>query len=239
MAKGVNLFMGSFSWYTSDTGRAILLHKPLRVYALQPDGEPLVEKEYDGLGEFGGHDIYDLVADWNRKYLSEHPEFLILDGPSEWCEELNTYLHTEPKRADSYVWYSAYADLTKSREEVEREVRQQENWSTFNYRRIGIDIACHDECNVMLPYPIKLVQKPVPYGEAKPSMNDPEQGFGREIRFYKRHVSVDDLIAYATERFQRVQNTASYGKTVEALIDDAEQRFAGERIKDKVERELF
>lgn len=192
--------MGSFSWYASDTGRAILSHKPFPVYALQPDGEPLLEKDYEGYGEFGGQDIYDLVADWNRKYLAEHPEFLIMQGRHEWSEELECYLPSEPKRVDSFKWYSAYSDLTKSREEVEQVVRKLENCSTFHYRSIGIDIACGDSRNVMLPYPIKLVEKAVQYEDAAPSMSDPYQGFGSTDRFDKRSWTVSDLISDAHKR---------------------------------------
>lgn len=92
--------MGSFSWYASDTKRAIRSNKLLLVYALRPDGEPLLEKEYEGCGSFGGQDIYDLVADWNRKYLAEHPDFLILQHGQIWSEEERCYLPVGPKRVD-------------------------------------------------------------------------------------------------------------------------------------------
>lgn len=167
--------MGCFSWYTSDTHRALLIHRPIRVYALQPAGDPLCERSYDGDGMFAQQDIYDLVADWNRKYLSEHPNFLIRswDGTVSGSE----------KRVSDFDWYAAYADLSNSREDICRIMRKR--FSTWQYRHIGIEIACSDANNFRLPYPIKLVQQPVPYEKAHPSYQDPVQGLGYRIRYRK------------------------------------------------------
>ena len=45
-------------------------------------------------------------------------------------------------------------------------------------RNIGIDIACYDEDNASLPYPIKITSKKtgICYEELPPSKWDPEQG---------------------------------------------------------------
>lgn len=45
-------------------------------------------------------------------------------------------------------------------------------------RSIGIDIACYDEDNASLPYPIKITSKKtgICYEELPPSKWDPEQG---------------------------------------------------------------
>lgn len=174
--------MGSFSWYASDTKRAIRSHNPFPVYALLPDGDPLLEKSYEGYGEFGGQDIYELVADWNRKYLAEHPGFLVRQHGHVWSEEMHSYLPVGPKRVDEFPWYPLYADLTKSRKDIERELRET-GTAFWEYRNIGIDIACGDERNMMLPYPIKLVEHPVPYPAAAASKHDPGQGWGKKDRF--------------------------------------------------------
>lgn len=165
--------MGSFSWYASDTGRAIQIHRPVRVYALQPDGEPLKESAYDGCGEFAGQDIYDLVADWNRMFLSEHPDFLLIkDG--------------KQVPVSSFCWYPIYADLKNTREEVTQKVKQLCGNPVFDYRWIGIDIACDNQNNFRIPYPIKIVQYIVPYCDAQPSMRDPYQGGGWKPRYMEQ-----------------------------------------------------
>lgn len=173
--------MGSFSWYASDTKRAIRSENPFPVYALRPDTEPLLELDYDGYGNFGGWDIYDLVADWNRKYLSEHPDFMILQYGEHWNESLQMYIPAPPKRVDSFEWYPLYADLSKSRQDIENEMKKIEQF--WEYRHIGIDIACYDAQNFNLPFPIKLVETPVPYPAAAASKTDPGQGWGKNDRF--------------------------------------------------------
>lgn len=174
--------MGSFSWYASDTHRAIRSANPFPVYALQPDGEPLLEKKYDGDGRFGGQDIYELVADWNRKFLAEHPSFLIAQHGVVWSGENGAYFPAPLRRVDSFDWYPLYADLTKSRRDIEHELYEC-GTPFWDYRHIGIEIACGDDRNTALPFPIKLVEVSVPYAEAAASKIDPEQGFGRKDRF--------------------------------------------------------
>lgn len=63
--------MGLFSWCTSDTKKSISAHMngyegaPKTVYLLNPFGEAFKETYYDGYGNFGGQDVYALVAKWN------------------------------------------------------------------------------------------------------------------------------------------------------------------------------
>lgn len=174
--------MGSFSWYASDTKRAIRSHRPFPVYALQPDGDPLLETDYEGYGVFGGQDIFDLVADWNRKYLAEHPNFLIVQHGWLWSEENDTYFPVGPKRVCEFPWYPLYADLSKSHEEIVRGMKEITG-SFWEYRWIGIDIGGKGDQNANLPYPIKLVEHPVPYADAEASNGDQGQGFGTKDRF--------------------------------------------------------
>lgn len=176
--------MGSFSWYASDTKRAIRSdnYDPFPVYALRPDGDPLLETAYEGYGVFGGEDVYDLVADWNREYLSKHPGFLIPQHGRLWSEEQQAWFSSGPKRVDQFEWYPLYADLTKSREDVVRELARTGSWY-WQWRSIGIDIACYDDQNAQLPFPIKLVEKPVPYAAAAASKSDPGQGWGCKDRY--------------------------------------------------------
>ena len=156
--------MGQFSWMYADTNNEKALLEGGAAYVPLPNGEAIEEPSYDGYGEFGGQDIYDLVADWNREYLSRHPEF-----------ELPGAYGRKPFRVDRHGWYKYYADLSLSREEVVRRA------DLFEYRTIGIEIACYDDQNGALPFPIKICKnRPAPgaYNRLPASWSDPNQGWG-------------------------------------------------------------
>lgn len=151
--------MGQFSFMYADTDNQKALRVGGEAYVLCPDGTVIHEDCYDGYGRFGGKDIYELVADWNRKYLAEHPEFTISQLP-----------------IDQYDWYRFYADISLSREEVASLMHPDD------YRYIGIEIACYDDMNASLPFPIKIC-KDEPrkdYGAYPPSKDDPNQGWGKQ-----------------------------------------------------------
>lgn len=61
--------MGFFSWHTCDTGRSIANNSSDRevfeVHMITPDGRVFTENSYEGYGEFGGKDFYDLLAELN------------------------------------------------------------------------------------------------------------------------------------------------------------------------------
>lgn len=61
--------MGFFSWKTSDTDRSIANnysgHPTFDVYMITPEGQVFTEKDYEGYGEFGGKDYYQLLAELN------------------------------------------------------------------------------------------------------------------------------------------------------------------------------
>ena len=61
--------MGFFSWITSDTHESISNaysdRGALPVYLYCPDGTKIYEPDYQGYGDFGGHDAYALLAKWN------------------------------------------------------------------------------------------------------------------------------------------------------------------------------
>lgn len=69
--------MGFFSWKTQDTNRSICNRysnrKTFTVYMVNPiTGKSYKEDNYEGYGEFGGKDYYELVAELNgRKTRSE------------------------------------------------------------------------------------------------------------------------------------------------------------------------
>ena len=187
--------MGSFSWYTSDTKRAILIDNPFPVYVLFPDGELLLEEEYNGYGKFGGHDIYNLVADWNRKYLSENPDFEIAQERKIWHENTETYIFVPTTPVSAFYWYSEYANLQNTPKDIE--AKMKDAMPFWEYREIGIDIAGTDSRNTILPYPIKLVEHPIFYSAVAASNNDPHQGWG-----YRERFEGDDYIEDFEEDFE-------------------------------------
>ena len=61
--------MGFFSWITQDTKRSISNTyssiRPFTVYMIDDQENQWQEDNYDGYGEFGGKDYYELVAEMN------------------------------------------------------------------------------------------------------------------------------------------------------------------------------
>lgn len=65
--------MGSFSWLFADTNNTKNLRANRRGYVACPDGTFICEPCYETYGIFDGKDVYDLVVDWNRKFIAELP----------------------------------------------------------------------------------------------------------------------------------------------------------------------
>lgn len=165
--------MGQFSWIYSDTNQAMLDGVYHNSYLLVPElfskeyGPYILEECYDGYGMFAGRDIYELVALWNREFVSKNPDLLLYRGT----------------KLSSYSWYPFFSDLSLSVEDVLTKWKASgaEDPNTYRFcelRQIGIDIACYDDENRAMQYPIKIVERPVPYADAYPSDADPNQGRG-------------------------------------------------------------
>lgn len=141
--------MGQFSWLDCRTEEQIVDNKERDVYVLIPKefgGGHIKETCYDGYGDFGGYDIYDLVVDWNREYLEEY------------------------RKDDSFKcdWLQKFESVEKAFEKLPK-------------RDIGISIACYDEDNERLHYPIKITHDPdAVYENCLASMSDPNQGWEYE-----------------------------------------------------------
>lgn len=148
--------MGQFSWIYSDTNKQVVDDKEADTYLLVPKafqhkyGKAIHEGCYDGYGNFGGYDVYDLIAEWNKDCI---PEIIRRIGKGTWrcgvsgkdvCN-LEAYYHGD---------------------EIDCELR----W-------LGIIMACYDEDNFALEYPIKITSKPMEYEQADASRSDPNQGW--------------------------------------------------------------
>lgn len=63
--------MGFFSWKTCDTDESIAIanncstRPTSTVHMIAPDGRVFTEPDYEGYGEFGGKDFYELLAEIN------------------------------------------------------------------------------------------------------------------------------------------------------------------------------
>lgn len=149
--------MGQFSWLDCITQKQIVDNKREDVYVLVPKefgGGHIEEKYYDGYGHFGGHDIYDLVVDWNVPYidqiLKEKTEFR-----SGWVEDYE--------------------------EDFRRLWNGEPIRSGTEKRVLGIAIACYDEDNGRIHYPIKITHDPTAvYEQCGYSLSDPNQGWEEE-----------------------------------------------------------
>lgn len=184
--------MGNFSWCTSDTRKSIPCTfdgyegAPQTVYLLNPFGEPYKESDYEGYGEFGGRDVYELVAEWNRSYLSEinlrkpdRAQYVAdKEGTKAYRRAMDKYrlqcegLKTFASGATDEYMQAIYGEVFAWR-------GGESDWK----RCLGIAIACYDEQQVKLRYPIKIVEAPCEYTLADISPRCPYQGCGYDDMF--------------------------------------------------------
>lgn len=175
--------MGSFSWLFADTNNTKNLRADRKGYVACPDGTFICEPCYETYGVFDGKDIYDLVVEWNRKFIAENPDHL-LPHVHYWTKDGT--LVSQTYRLKDFPWYPVVADLSIPFEDLhdalvahlKKELGNKFSPYRTEIRSIGIDITCYDEDNASLPYPIKITSKKtgICYEELPPSKWDPEQG---------------------------------------------------------------
>lgn len=175
--------MGCFSWCTSDTKKSIPCCEPFgdlpgTVYLLNPFGEPYKETAYEGYGEFGGRDVYELVAEWNREYLTS--DNVSWPDRSDYASGLtgaSSFRKACERVAAVCEAIEAYAGGASDAYMKERYGKLLGCGVASSWKRgLGIAIACYDEDHVKLKYPIKIVEKIVPYEQAGISPSCPFQG---------------------------------------------------------------
>lgn len=159
-------------------------------------GKYILETCYDGYGHFGNYDVYELVALWNRKNMPlntsavKEPELSDFDGLWDFeKEELRKKGANDDdiEKADKEEKNKCY-EIAKERYHRESqmlcdfkadtpdEIMKQKYGKDF-LRIIGIDIACEDEDNFALKFPIKITSVEMSYSSANPSKSDPYQGW--------------------------------------------------------------
>lgn len=193
--------MGCYSWIYADTNKAMKCGKVTSSYLLIPPpfqekyGEYIHISCYDGYGHFKKYDIFDLVAEWNREFLTKD----MLDLKEIKFENFGNFYDFEKKRLreeglsedeievkniekkqKAYNNAIHYQNLEIARlndyknglPDDEMIAKYGKHWK----REIGIAIARDDENNANLPYPIKITSGPMQYNNAKASKKDPNQG---------------------------------------------------------------
>ena len=151
--------MGQFSWMYADTGKQMVDGAYKKSYLLVP--EPFQEalhakyfctQCYDGYGHFGARDVYDLVADWNREAI---PDFM-----KRIREPHQGFTPGPGDLANLMAFYEG------------RPISCEKRW-------IGIMLACGDENNSKLPYPIKITEQELEYTKTRYpySKRDKNQGW--------------------------------------------------------------
>ena len=194
--------MGCFSWLDCTT------HKPIKIgtkaYMLIPKEftniygtQAVCENAYDGYGRFGSYDIYNEVALWNRDNIDESnlrpaPTLEKFGGLYSYqIEDLKKEGKTEDeiKQIDNGIRQKYFEAAMNRRKQILQMIDDFKNrtatddemaemYGTDWLRNIGIAIACYDEQNAKLKYPIKLAHaKSKAYEACGPSDSDPDQGF--------------------------------------------------------------
>ena len=157
-------------------------------------GKYITERSYDCYGMFGGYDVYDLVALWNRdsvsvESLGEKPTIDRFGGlyPFEKENLKKQGLSDEEIEAKDLAQKQEYLERALARYKNQLKMLEDfkhgkpdetmvETYGDDYLRIIGIDIACDDEQNATLMFPIKITSKPMDYDDAKASKSDPYQG---------------------------------------------------------------
>ena len=190
--------MGCFSWKDCVTKEQIRIGFYGKYsYVLVPEefgGGHIAECCYEGYGEFGGYDIYELVALWNRKYLKTS----IHRAPKKerycglWPFE-ERQLREEGKSEEEIAALDDEKREAHYQEALKRYERKKELFKRFitsdkddesiaeefgnDLREIGIDIACENKDNKKLKYPIKITyDEDAVYENCSYSLSDPNQG---------------------------------------------------------------
>lgn len=162
--------MGEFSWMDCRKGeRRNSIKFGQRAYMLVPKefGENVETCGYDGYGTFGGLDVYEQVALWNRKHLTTK----MLRVPHYYGPEYDECFDRDLR------WYKHMAKMIYDFVNDEDDEVMREKYGDEYLRTIGIEIACDDEQNKALPYPIKISHESVPYEDCNYSRSDPNQGY--------------------------------------------------------------
>lgn len=116
---------------------------------LCPTGADIIETSYEGYGIFGGHDVYELVTEWNRTHLKRIFSEL---ADTDKAKSDSTFPQIR-KAAEIYACCTADEHIDAAIKQNISDPHIRQRWK----RCIGIAIA-YGENNLRLPYPIKITK---------------------------------------------------------------------------------
>lgn len=171
--------MGFFSWVTSDTNESIpnthSCRKTFPVYVLIPTefgGGMIEEPSYEGYGDFGGRDIYDLVADWNRASIDA--DALIRPDRGDYARDQYGDVAYDRAMERHRRNCSMFADFAGGADDASMISKYGEDFR----RTIGLLISFSDTYAAPVKFSIKIVKNPVlAYEGVSPSKICPFQGY--------------------------------------------------------------
>lgn len=159
--------MGQFSWMDcKNTSKQILGNVPATSYLLIPKefgGGHLAEPCYQGYGCFGGEDVYEMIPQWNKEFI---PEMIRRSKEGNW------------KNRISPITEQVLRNYYEGRNLTDGFMEDMSRYCCCELRWIGITMACYDQDNEALPYPIKVTyDQDAVYEDCRPSPADPDQGW--------------------------------------------------------------
>ena len=155
--------MGFFTWMFADN-----LSKRLDMgekgYLACPDGTFYCASLYEGQGEFGGVDAYEMVVDWNKNFIVEQYKLL--------KENKDSFLKDKDRFTINLI--AKFIEFELDEERMDYELENDNGGPIPEWKRyIGIGIVDDEnDGNILLPYPIKITSTMcVKYNELPPSVS--------------------------------------------------------------------